>query len=248
MSSVDEAVDALYGLPLERFVAERDALAKTLRADGDRSAAEAVKRLPKPTRAAWAVNSAVREHPDRAEALADSARLLGDAQRELLGGGDASALREASDRASAAVDALSELAPASSAATLDAVRSTLHAATVDTDVLAAVLAGRLEHERVASGFGPVAAPEDGPRAPRRPRRDDAAARKAAARRQEKLRRAKEAEAAAENDLGAARRALEQVQAALAERREQVREAETRVRDARRRRERAERAPDGTGDE
>ena len=60
----------LYGLPLDRFVAERDALAKQLRGDGRREEADAVKKLPKPTRAAWAVNAAVRAEPERAEALA----------------------------------------------------------------------------------------------------------------------------------------------------------------------------------
>ena len=52
-----DPIDELYGLPLEDFVAQRDALAKRLRADGDRDAAAAVKKLPKPTRAAWAAQA-----------------------------------------------------------------------------------------------------------------------------------------------------------------------------------------------
>jgi hypothetical protein len=56
---VDEA-DELYGLALDAFVPERDALAKRLRADGRRDEANEVKALRKPSVAAWAVNQAVR--------------------------------------------------------------------------------------------------------------------------------------------------------------------------------------------
>jgi hypothetical protein len=263
MPTADDRADALYGLPLDRFVPERDALAKELRADGDRARADEVRRLPKPTRAAWAVNRAIREHPERARALADSARLLGEAQRELMAGGDASSLREAGERARAAVDALVAAAPASGEATADKVRETLHAATVDPDVLADVAAGRVVREQVASGFGGAAAPgpargrgsrprpkkKGGPAAPTaaeqkareaKEQKARAAAARDEARQREKLRRAKEAEAAAGDDLAAARRALEQVESAVADRRAQVREAQARVKDARRRRERAER--------
>jgi hypothetical protein len=37
MSPADDRAHALYGLPLDRFVPERDALAKELRAKGDRA-------------------------------------------------------------------------------------------------------------------------------------------------------------------------------------------------------------------
>src|SRR4051794_12782027 len=157
MPVTDERVDALYGLPLERFVPERDALAKELRAEGDKAAAEEVRRLQKPTRAAWAVNRAIREQPEAARALADSARLLAEAQQESLGGGDGSALREAGERARAAVDVLVAAAPWGSESMADKVRETLHAATVDPEVLAEVAAGRVAREQMASGFGALAA-------------------------------------------------------------------------------------------
>lgn len=153
MAAAEDRVDALYGLPFERFVPERDALVKALRADGDRTGADAVKRLAKPTRAAWAVNAAVRAHPAAARTLREAAALLGAAQQELLAGGDASALRKAGDRARAAVDALAAAAPAAGHATADKVRATLHAATVDPDVLEEVGAGRVVREHAASGFG-----------------------------------------------------------------------------------------------
>jgi hypothetical protein len=280
------AGDALYGLALEQFVAERDALAKQLRAEGDRAAADEVRALRKPTRAAWAVNVAVRAHPEEAGALAEAARGLADAQRELLAGGDASVLREAGERARRAVDALAARAGAAggSGAAAEKIRATLHAATVDPDVLAEVVAGRLVAEREASGFGGLVAagpaatgggrpragaqrapaakrggrasgPADADPAParsgaareargaeRREREKREAAAQAARdaeRRRAKLRRAKEAEAEAEGEVTAARRALEQVESALAERRALVREAEARLRDAQRRRRRAE---------
>src|SRR4051812_36684097 len=143
------AAEDLYALPLERFVPERDALAKRLRASGEREEADAVKKLPKPTRAAWAVNAAVRESPQAAQALAESVRLLEETQRELLAGGDASALRQATEQARAAIDELVAAAPAAK----DKVRETLHAALVEPDVLAEVLGGRVVRERMAGGFG-----------------------------------------------------------------------------------------------
>lgn len=157
MPAGDDRIDALYSLPLERFVQERDALSKVLRAERNRAGADEVRRLPKPTRAAWAVNIAVREQREVARALADSARLLREAQQELLAGGDASALHAAGERTRAAVEALAAAAPAAGETTAAKVRATLHAATVDPDVLAAVTAGRVTREHVASGFGGLTA-------------------------------------------------------------------------------------------
>ncbi|MGZ4271217.1 MAG: hypothetical protein ACXVFN_07620 [Solirubrobacteraceae bacterium] len=234
---MDDRADALYGLPLERFVPERDALAKALRAAGDREAAAAVKALAKPTRAAWAVNVAVREHPEAARALAEAARLLAEAQQELLAGGDAAALREATGRAREAIDALAAQAPDAGPAADDKVRATLRAATVDAGVLADVTAGRVAREQAASGFGalPATVPARRPPARQAPERPD----RAELRRRERLRRAKEAEAAAEQDVDTARQSIEQVEATLAGRRAELRAAEARLKDARRRRERAE---------
>jgi len=215
-------------------VPERNALAKKLRAEGDRETASEVGKLPKPSVAAWAVNTAVRSDREAAEELAASARMLREAQEELLSGGDASALREASERARRAVDALANAAPTAN----EKVRSTLHAAAADPDVLEEVLAGRVVREHEASGFGGLTAPAPAKRQPPK-KKADAKLREADRRRQEKLRKAKGEEAAAEEAVTAARRALEQIESALADRKSQLREAENRLRDARRRRERAE---------
>jgi hypothetical protein len=147
-----DPIARLYGLDLEDFVGERDALAKRLRADGDRDGAAAVKKLPKPTRAAWAVNRLVRDRPDEIEALVTAGAALAGAQEQLLDGADAGVLRGAAEAARALVDALADEAPVDGAAR-DKVRATLHAATVDEDVREEVAAGRVTKERSASGFG-----------------------------------------------------------------------------------------------
>lgn len=258
--------DALYGLPLEEFVAARDALARELRAGGDRDGAARVGKLRKPTRAAWAVNMAVREHPDAAAALTEAAGRLREAQAELLAGGDAGDLRAAGERARAAVEALVDAAPAGSA---DRVRSTLHAATLDPDVLADVAAGRVAREQEASGFGGLAA-VTAPAGRRPPARKSAAPapegdageaeageaerRRVEAEREERLARARAAEAAAATDVdaardavtgaeervSAAREALAEAEAALAGHRAELDEAEGRRAEA----ERERRAADG----
>src|SRR4051812_22683946 len=107
----DDEIDRLYGLPLEEFVPERDAVAKRLRAAGDRAAADEVKRLPKPTRAAWAVNRATREHPDDLRALVSAGKALARAQKDLLAGANPAELRDAAGEARAAVERLAPAAP-----------------------------------------------------------------------------------------------------------------------------------------
>lgn len=147
-----DPIDRLYGLDLEDFVGERDALAKQLRAAGDREGAAAVKKLPKPTRAAWAVNRLVRDRPEEIRALVDAGAALAGAQEQLLDGADADVLRGAAEAARHLVDALAGEAPVDGAAR-DKVRATLHAATVDEDVREEVAGGRVAKERSAAGFG-----------------------------------------------------------------------------------------------
>jgi hypothetical protein len=152
MPMADDPAARLYGLDLEEFIGARDALAKELRADGDRDGAAAVKKLAKPTRAAWAVNWLVRDRPEEIAALVAAGDALAGAQEQLLDGADADVLRSAAVAARALVDALAAEAPVEGAAR-DKVRATLHAATVDAEVRAEVAAGRVVKERSAAGFG-----------------------------------------------------------------------------------------------
>ena len=263
----DDPAAHLYGLDLEEFISARDALAKELRAGGDREGAAAVKKLAKPTRAAWAVNRLVRDRPDEIAALVEAGAALAGAQEQLLDGADAEVLRSAAVAARALVDALAAEAPVDGAAR-DKVRATLHAATVDAEVRAEVAAGRVVKERSAAGFGGLDAliaagrgSENGgtgegcrsgggrrggwrrpsqadDEPPPKPKGPD---KRELRRRRDALRRATEAEADAESTVAGARRALEQVEATLTARRADLEQAEATLADAHARRERAERA-------
>jgi hypothetical protein len=257
----DDAIDALYAGAFEDFVPARDALVKELRAAGEKGRAAEVKRLAKPTRAAWAVNQLVRSHADEVAALLEAGETLASSQEQLLDGADPSVLRTAAEAARALVDALAAAAPADGA-TRDKVRATLHAATVDAQVRDDVRAGRLLKEASASGFGGLEALiASGRGAPSTPRR--APARRAAKRTRtarparpepapgpdprevrrlrDALRRTNEAEADAESAVEAARRALAQVEATITARRRDLDAAEQTLSSARARRERAEAA-------
>ncbi len=158
----------LYGLPLDRFVAERAALAKRLRSEGERDRAEEVAKLRKPSVAAWAVNQLVRTQRSAAGALFEAGDQLQRSQSELLAGrGDPGALRTAADRERAAVDHLTATARGLltsegqelSAAVLERVRETLHAAALDQDARGQVKDGCLEHELRHVGMGPGGTPK-----------------------------------------------------------------------------------------
>jgi hypothetical protein len=204
----DDEIDRLYGLPLESFVSERDALAKRLRQEGDREGADAVKRLAKPTRAAWAANQAVRSQPRaRRELLAAGDELRERQEQVLAGRGDRGALRPAVQREQAAVaelvraagGLLTEKGRGLGDSILDRVRETLHSATIDDEVRDAVEKGRLEREARAAGLGPLglSTPTKArtkPSAAARPRRD----------RSDELRGAREAQRKAERAAAAAR--------------------------------------------
>jgi hypothetical protein len=157
----DEAIDGLYGLPLDAFVAERDARAKALRAEGKRDEAAAVKKLAKPTVAAWAVNQAVRTQTKAARELWQAGDALAAAQDAILAGkGSGADLREATERERAAVeplvDAARGLLTASggdlSQATIERVRETLHAGAIDPDAREEVASGRATRERAPQGL------------------------------------------------------------------------------------------------
>ena len=152
----------LYGMPLERFTEERNALAGELRREARRDEAAFVSKLRKPSLAAWAVNQLVRSQRSEISVLYESGDALQRAQAELLGGrGDATMLREAVDRERGAVKRLTETARGLlsseghelSPAKLEQVSETLHAAALDTDARARVQEGCLERELRHIGIG-----------------------------------------------------------------------------------------------
>jgi len=154
--------DDLYGLPLDRFVTERAALAKALRAEGRREEAAEVAGMRRPSMAAWAVNQVVRTQRRAVQALLDAGDALREAQAQLLAGsGDGRVLRAAGERERAAVEQLVDGARGLltsqgltlSGAVIDRVADTLHAAALDEDAREQVRAGRLEREQRHVGLG-----------------------------------------------------------------------------------------------
>jgi hypothetical protein len=165
---IDEA-DQLYGLPLEDFVAERDALAKRLRADGRRAEADEVKALRKPPAVVWAVNQLMRTQSKPAKAL------IAAADRAAKNPGDRDALRahhDALDELTAAgAGLLSGKGRGLSDDALLRVRSALHAASLDRDAREDFIAGRLSEEPAPADFAAITAmpaPKSKKKAPKAP--------------------------------------------------------------------------------
>src|SRR5918995_7060126 len=94
---LDQQIDSVFALPLDRFITERDALAKHLRVTGDREAADRVKALRKPTVPAWALNQLARQDPRGVTDVVELGARLRDAQRRANSGGDAGPLGEANE-------------------------------------------------------------------------------------------------------------------------------------------------------
>ena len=219
---LDAHIDRLYGLPLDEFVVQRDALAKQLRADGDREAASAVKALRKPTAGAWALNQAVRRRREETGALLAAGERLRAAHQALLSGGGRDELREAMGEQRALSNVLADCAEAiasetgkSGPALKERVRSTLHAAALDDDVRSDLAAGRLVREREAVGLGGVfGEPDAAVPASSAPARSGRAERPKRAEGTERAERAERAEA---QQLAAeAQAAVEEAQAAVEE--------------------------------
>ena len=226
----------LYGLPLDRFVAQRGALTKALRAEGRRDEAARAAALRKPSVGAWTVNQLVRTQRRPVAALFDAGDALQRAQSDLLAGaGDARALREATQRERLAVAELTQLAEGllssegrePTQATLDRVSETLHAAALDPDARAEARDGCLERDLRWIGFGasgPVGSPPASRRGPRREpaereqagrertKREQAERERAERERAEQLKSARKAEAAARRLAERAARELQDARA------------------------------------
>jgi len=223
-----DVVDELYAAPPEEFVARRDARAKELRKSGDRVAAEAVKKLRRPSVSAAAANQLARRSPDDVEALLAAGEALRQAQ---LGGGDRDAIRAAAHDEREAVEALVGKAGNLSPAALEEVRETLHAAATDEQTRELVRRGVLTEARRAAGFGgfPAVATPAGPP----PKKDSGAERrrKEAGRKRAARERVKQARAAlgeAEKTAKAAERVAAEARAEVERRREDLEAAESEV--------------------
>jgi hypothetical protein len=225
----------LYGLPLEQFTQQRNALAKALRAEGQRD------ELRKPSAAAWAVNQLVRTQSRELGALFKAGDALQKVQADLLAGhAEPEALRRAVDAERAAVDQLAETARGLlssnghelTSATLERVSETLHAAALDDDARASVRGGRLERELRHVGLGAVAA---GPTSRQKPRAElVASGRTKRDQKADQRQAARKAEAGARDQWERATASLREAENLRERAAGELREAEQAVRDARRR--------------
>lgn len=156
----DKQIDQLYSAPLNEFVGRRNEFARSLRKDGNRLAADEVRRLGKPTLPAWTVNQLARREKMRLRGLLTAGERLRKAHEELLVGGSPEALQQGRDGerraiaelAGAAEALLREAGHPTSEATLKRVRETLHAAVVDEGLGRRVREGRLDKEEQMTGF------------------------------------------------------------------------------------------------
>lgn len=148
-----ELLDELYGVPPERFTARRKELVTEARKRGDTDAAAAISAARRPTMAAWALNSLVRNDPTARTRLAAHA----DALREAHAAMDGPRIRELTvvqrkligELALAAFSAVGMADP--TGGLRDDVTDTLQAVIADPDVASRF--GRLTKAERWSGFG-----------------------------------------------------------------------------------------------
>ncbi|WP_087873726.1 hypothetical protein, partial [Arthrobacter globiformis] len=155
---LERAAQALYALPFDEFVAARTAAAKDA-ATSNKPLAQAIRSLPKPSVAAWAVNMLAHHRPGAVQQL----RTLGQTMQEAQASLDAAALRElAKERRKLLGSAVGEARLAAeeqgrkvSDPVATEVEETLRAATADLAAAAAVESGLLLHGLSADGVDQV---------------------------------------------------------------------------------------------
>jgi hypothetical protein len=237
----EKALDRLFHGPLEKFTEARNELARTLRSGDHAAAADWVKALQKPTRAAWLVDQlAARKPKDVKKLLVIGARLRAAQEEMLAGATNRTKLREAARSEQETIDSLLQTAEAIGrehgvgAQILTRVGETLQAAAGDPDVAEAIRVGRLSREQRAASIGLVgpatpAAPAKGRKGKDREATERRARQQTAKRRQAAERKL----ASAEKHLERERTALERARDAAAEGERKVHEAEVDVHAARR---------------
>lgn len=149
MTDLTTSVAALFAGPVEQFVGERDALAKSLRAAGQSEAAAEVKALRRPTAAAAVLNQ-VAGDPAVAR-LCDLGERLRDAQQRV----DSGAMRELSSERTAAIDQLLEVLDQPTGSLREQIVATATAALADPAAAEALRSGCLTKALSYSGFGEV---------------------------------------------------------------------------------------------
>lgn len=161
MADYDAEIDELYAAPLTGFVSARKALAKEVRAGGDRDAAKAIDALAKPSLAAWVLNQLVRREREQVDAFLASLDRQRDLQLGALDGSlDPKALTAAREEerahttalATAAEEILEAGGQSSSRGNVDRVTKALRAVALSPASREVLLAGRLVEDAPAGGF------------------------------------------------------------------------------------------------
>jgi len=193
--TLDEAVDELYGVDLDAFIAERSRLVRALRGQGDKDEAEQLAKLRKPTVFAWTLNQLARRERRDVDLLLDAGHRLREAQAGVLRGADRAEFERARQIEQdalrrlerAAADLIAETRGSAAANVLQQIAATLRTAAISEEGRELLARGRFVTPLESEGFGALAglAP-DAPvaRASRKPPRVDPA-------KKDKLREAKQ---------------------------------------------------------
>jgi hypothetical protein len=158
MNLDEDAIDRLYGLPLDEFTRARDELARRLRVEGDGERAAEIKQLRKPSVPAWVVNQLARRRELDMQRLVKAGEQLAAAQAEAIRAQSSDAFLEARRDEQRALEALAAgardvLADAGrGSAALDRVLATLRAGSLTEDGRALLRRGRLTEELEPPGF------------------------------------------------------------------------------------------------
>jgi hypothetical protein len=167
-AALERELDALYQLPLERFTAARDDLAKRLRADGKADEAKQVKKLRKPTAAVWLVNRLAREDELDIQRLLKAGESLTRTQAKAAQGQSSEAFLEARQEEQQALARLAhaarELAEGEGVGSnaIDRATQTLRAASLTDEGRRLLKRGRLTEEIQPPGFEILASLNLGP--------------------------------------------------------------------------------------
>jgi hypothetical protein len=154
--TLDEALDELYGAPLDEFVAERKRLAQKL---GGEEAKELTK-LKKPNVAAWVLNQLARRERRDVDLLLDAGHRLRQAQAGVLRGGEKESFEDARRKEADVVKRLTKAAErllrdargTASASALAQINESLRAAAITEEGREVLARGRFVEPLRATGF------------------------------------------------------------------------------------------------
>jgi hypothetical protein len=218
--------DALYALPLDAFVRERDAAARRLRAAGEPERGAEIAALRKPTVVAWVANQLARRHRRDVDLLLSAGhRLRAARDPETLAEARRAERDALADLRAAATEILLAERGKAGDAMLDRVTTTLRAAAVSDEGRELLALGRLVADVPPGGFELLAARPPSSAGTRRPKRSEAASRmrEAVADARQRVREArasredaKRGVRAAERTVAQSRKALEEAESALAD--------------------------------